>query len=385
MQQSINIIHVLRAPLGGLFRHVADLATAQAGMGHGIGIVYDRSNPSEAALKRLAALSPIANLGLLPVDMSREISLRDVTGYLEIARFAKRSNAAILHGHGAKGGAFARLAARACRTAGLATAAFYTPHGGSLHYDSSSLKGRIFLALERKLLPLTSGVIFESGYSSRMFAEKIGRPRQSKVVYNGLAESEFLAVTPREDAADFVFVGELRYLKGVDVLIEALAKVSTAGKPVSLAVVGTGPDRAAFEALAAARGLAGQVRFHGALPARTAFALGKTLVVPSRAESLPYIVLEAAAAGVPLIATNVGGIPEIVEGTPVGLVPPDDAAALAASLARALKEPQALAAAARELKRRVAACFSLRRMCDDVTDFYLDDVEAASRRKAAGY
>ena len=70
------------------------------------------------------------------------------------------------------------------------------------------------------------------------------------------------------------------------------------------------------------------------MPAREAFALGRALVVPSRAESFPYIVLEAAAAGLPLLATNVGGIPEIVSGTDTALLPPEDADALAQAMLR---------------------------------------------------
>ena len=70
------------------------------------------------------------------------------------------------------------------------------------------------------------------------------------------------------------------------------------------------------------------------MPARDAFALGRLLVAPSRAESLPYIVLEAAAAAVPMITTNVGGIPEIFGPQAAGLVAPGDAAALARAIAR---------------------------------------------------
>ena len=90
------------------------------------------------------------------------------------------------------------------------------------------------------------------------------------------------------------------------------------------------------------------------MPARQAFALGRVLVVPSRAESLPYVVLEAAAAGMPLIATRVGGIPEIFGPHAGRLVPPDDAAALAAAIAQALDGPDETAAAAAALARRAS-------------------------------
>ncbi len=94
-------------------------------------------------------------------------------------------------------------------------------------------------------------------------------------------------------------------------LIQAIATLARSGQPVTATIVGDGPDRDAFEAAVTAHHLDDAVKFVGAMPARAAFALGRLLVVPSRAESLPYIVLEAAAAGLPMIATRVGGLPEI--------------------------------------------------------------------------
>ena len=125
-----------------------------------------------------------------------------------------------------------------------------------------------------------------------------------RVVHNGVADAEFLPVKTAPDATDLVFVGELRKLKGVDVLIEAMARLARDGRKLTATIVGDGADRGAFEAAVAAHDLAAAVQFVGAKPARAAFALGRLLVVPSRAESLPYIVLEAAAAGLPIIATQ---------------------------------------------------------------------------------
>ena len=161
-----------------------------------------------------------------------------------------------------------------------------------------------------------------------------------RVVHNGVADAEFLPVKPAPDATDLVFVGELRKLKGVDVLIEAIARLARDGRNVTATIVGDGADRGAFEAAVAAHKLGAAVRFVGAKPARAAFALGRMLVVPSRAESLPYIVLEAAAAGLPIIATNVGGIPEIFGPDAGDLVPPGDPAALAARHRRGAAGPR---------------------------------------------
>ena len=104
----------------------------------------------------------------------------------------------------------------------------------------------------------------------------------------------------------------------------------------------------------------------GAKPARAAFALGRMLVVPSRAESLPYIVLEAAAAGLPIIATNVGGIAEIFGPDADELVPPGDPAALADAIAQAMQDRGARHSASLRLKSRLRASFSVDAMTDAV-------------------
>ena len=113
------------------------------------------------------------------------------------------------------------------------------------------------------------------------------------------------------------------------------------------------------------------------MPARAAFALGRFLVVPSRAESLPYIVLEAAAAGLPLVATDVGGIPEIFGPDASALVPPGDPAALAHAIGSALGTPATESDLTRRLQARVRAEFSVDVMTDAVLAAY---VEALARR-----
>jgi glycosyltransferase involved in cell wall biosynthesis len=226
------------------------------------------------------------------------------------------------------------------------------------------------MALERRLERFTDGLIFESAYSAGRYNDQVGAPRaRALVIPNGVGPADFQPIAPRPDAADFVFVGELRLLKGVDVLIDALACLDAALAATAV-IVGDGPDAARFRQQAAAAGLAGQVRFAGAMPAREAFSQGRMLVMPSRAESFPYVVLEAGAAGLPLIATDVGGIPEITAGTPVRLLPPDDPLALAAAMRAALAAPAELDASAAALRTRIAARFTVEAMTDAVLGFY---------------
>jgi glycosyltransferase involved in cell wall biosynthesis len=369
-RRKLNILHVMRAPVGGLFRHVVDLARGQAARGHRVGLIADASTGGARAETALAELAPALALGLTRVAMSRQIGPSDAAATAHVSRRVANIEADVVHGHGAKGGAYARLA-RARNAIRV-----YTPHGGSLHYRWATPVGFLYLALERALMARTDLFLFESAFGRDVFAAKVGTPRAlTHIVHNGVTAAEFEPVLATSDAADLVFIGELRRLKGVDVLIEAIAVLARGGRAVTANIVGEGPDRAAFEADVAARNLRPSVRFLGAMPARAGFARGRLLVVPSRAESLPYIVLEAAAAGVPLVATRVGGNPEIFGSDTGDLVPPGDAAALARAIGNALHDAAAGQAAATRLQARVRAAFSVDAMTEGVLTAYWEALE----------
>jgi glycosyltransferase involved in cell wall biosynthesis len=369
----LKILHVLRSPVGGLFRHVLDLARGQAARGHHVGIVADSSTGDAHADAAFAALSPRLALGLSRVPMSRHIGASDVSAERHVARRARDSKADVLHGHGAKGGAYARLI-------GDGAIRVYTPHGGSLHYHRASPVGLMYLTLEQLLMRRTELFLFESHYGRDAFTEKIGSPRSLvRVVHNGVTEDEFAEVAPQPDATDLVFIGELRHLKGVDVLIDALAALRRDGRAVSATIVGTGPDAKQFHAQAERLGLLSSIHFLGPMPARAAFALGHLMVAPSRAESLPYIVLETAAAAVPLITTRVGGIPEVFGPQAARLVPPGNATALASAIRTALDDPARLRNETLTLRARVQAGFCADVMTDAVLAAYREALAARSK------
>jgi glycosyltransferase involved in cell wall biosynthesis len=116
-------------------------------------------------------------------------------------------------------------------------------------------------------------------------------------------------------------------------------------------------------------GLTDSVRFLGHTPAREAFAQGRLLVVPSRADSLPYVVIEAAGAGIPIIASNVGGIPEIL-GSGAKLVPPGNPTRLAQAIAAALDDPAGMRFDADRLRQRIGKLFSQDAMVEGVLSGY---------------
>jgi glycosyltransferase involved in cell wall biosynthesis len=177
-------------------------------------------------------------------------------------------------------------------------------------------------------------------------AEKIGGPACPwSVNYNGLREAEFEPVKPVADAAGFLFLGELRMLKGPDLFLQALATLRAGAYPdIRAVMVGDGPDAGAIRAMAQELGLSEAVAFHPPMKAREAFAMAKVFVLPSRAEALPYVALEALGGGIPMIASAVGGIPEIFGTDNPALVAPE-AAELAEAMAAAAADPAALKAA----------------------------------------
>ena len=375
----LNILHVFRAPVGGLYRHVLDLAREQIARGHRVGLIADSNTGGPNAAETLRELKPSLALGLTRVPMRRHIGPGDATILGHVMGRIARSRADVVHGHGAKGGAYARLAFNAPRAVRA-----YTPHGGSLLFGHNTLAGKFYLATEKLLMLRGDLFLFESAYSAEVFRRKIGTPQGLvRVVHNGVSEKEFEPVKTRADATDLVFMGEFRPVKGIDVLIDAIAKLSRRGRHVTATLVGDGPERDSLHAQVERLGLASVVRFQPATPAREAQTLGRIMVIPSRAESLPYVVLEAAAAGMPLITTKVGGIPEIYGPLTDRLVAPQDVGALAEAIGESLDRPEGAAETARQLRERVSQLFSVKSMVDGVLAAYqsaLDRLRQRGRR-----
>jgi glycosyltransferase involved in cell wall biosynthesis len=297
---------------------------------------------------------------------------------LRMTARARLVGADVIHGHGAKGGVYARMLPRFAGGVRV-----YTPHGGTLHFNRATLQGLAFFAVERLMRARTDGFIFESDFGLRTFIEKVGEPDPiSTVIHNGVDESEFAAVAPESDAADFVFIGELRELKGVGTLIDAAA---LAGRPMRLRIVGAGADRATFKEMASHVPANVRIEFMGAMPARDAFALGRVVVMPSHHESLPYVALEAIAAGKPLIATRVGGMAEIFGVDAEALIAPANPAALATALCHMIDHRGDMAAQAVRLKARVRAEFSTQRMVEGVTGFYRALLDMKAAKHAVGH
>jgi glycosyltransferase involved in cell wall biosynthesis len=375
---SLKILHLFRAPLGGLFRHVVDLVRGQADRGHRVGLILDSTTGGARAEAVLAKLSPWLALGYERFEIPRQISPLDIGALRHVSRRIAAVGPDVLHGHGAKGGALARLAPNVGNAIRV-----YTPHGGSLIYCPGTISGKFYRTLERALNRRTELFLFESSYTADLFRSEIGRPRgMVRIVRNGVCEAEFAPIVIKADATDIVCVGELRPVKAIDLLIEALAVLARSGRTVTATIAGEGPDEAKLRAQAERAGITDRVRFVGHLPAREAFAMGRIFVIPSRAESLPYVVLEALAAGMPIIATAVGDVPELFGPQAGHLIAPGDITALIGAIGAAVEDPAPSLRISQAVGARVRSHFTVDSTVDGGIAAYR---EAITLRKLAQF
>jgi glycosyltransferase involved in cell wall biosynthesis len=361
-----RILHAVRAPVGGIFRHIIDVANGQADQGHQVGILADSLTGGERAAAALAEIAPRLSLGVHRLPIRREPHTSDVLTWVKFMQLVRRLKPDVLHGHGAKAGAFVRLKNRSTDCIRI-----YTPHGGSLHYPQDTPKGAFYSRLERALMNRTDLFLFESAFARDTYQRMIGTPSGLvKCVFNGVTAGEFDPVELADDATDICYVGEFRRIKGADLLLQAVARLRADGHPVTLTLGGDGEETSALTAQIERLGLGDAVRFIGHVNPRYGFSKGRLLVVPSRGDSMPYVVIEAAAAGVPIIAANVGGIPEIFDTHKSALFAPNDAGAMADAIKMALSDLPAARARAQLLRECIARMFSRDAMVEGVVEGY---------------
>ncbi|EPE99255.1 glycosyltransferase family 4 protein [Rhizobium grahamii] len=383
-QRPLRILHCFRSPVGGIFRHVRDLVIEHSKAGHEVGILCDSSTGGAHEDRLFDEIRPFLSMGLTRMPMRRHVSLSDVGVIWDTYKNIKSLRPDVLHGHGAKGGVLARLAGSALRVNRYRVARLYTAHGGSLHYSRRSFVGQFVLRMERLQEYFTDALVFICEYERDSYTKKVGRPRtETRLIYNGIAERDFELIPTRSDAVHYIYVGMLRDLKGPDLFVEAFAKAERIlGRPLSAVMIGDGPDRDRYRDMMIERGLGKRISMLPAMRVQQAFAMSQNLVVPSRAEAMPYIVLEGLGAGKTIIATRVGGIPEALGKDSPALVNPEDADDLARVMADAIRIP-GWHDAAMPSTERVKSVFSASVMANHVLKLYHDLLDSESKQAVA--
>lgn len=310
---------------------------------------------------------------------ARRPSPADVYTLIRLWPLVRRAD--VIHAHSAKAGFLARLAAALQARSGRCV---FTPHAWSF-WAASGQGGTLYTRLERLAARWCRTILVVSRYEREAgLAAGIGDPDKYRVVLNGVDVDRFSAA-PHPQPGKILMLGRLSPQKRPDLAIEALRIVRREFPDATLDLVGKGPWKSQVEQQAVDAGLAGSVDFLGDRnDVPELLAQAACLVLPSDYEGCPLTVIEAMAAGVPVVATRVGGVPELVEHDRTGLlVEPGDAHALASSLCELLRDPRrarALGDAGRERARRH---FFRARMAEAIVSVY-DDIASKGDTRARG-
>lgn len=377
-----HVLHILEATEGGTRRHVRDLTLGLAAQGWqvALAVAMERDPRFADDLPLLRA----HGIDLHVVPMSRRPApVRDPQALRRLVRLIRRLQPDLIHTHSTKAGALGRLAARLC-----GVTAVHTPHAFPFEMRVARPIRVVYRAWERLARTWTARLIAVCNQEAAL-ARHLGYPAAQVVrIWNGIdivPSPDATAVTAeqatgpqligadRNPADRVAFIGRCCRQKAPDVLITAATHVLRARPGTRFTLMGSG---ALDPRVSTCLRTAGVQDAFEHLPSGDAHAVtgllerSHILALPSRWEGLPYTLLEAMAAGVPTVATAVGGIPDVItDGVDGLLVPPEDPKALARALLRLLGDDglhRRLACAARQRVRS----FTCTAMVDATAEVY---------------
>lgn len=374
----VLLVAAANAAHGGGEKHVADLLKGLPSAGVDVLLAAPAGGD-------LGALAASLGVPVFDAPISRGFSLRAVRALRDTM---ERVSPDVVHAHGSRAAAFARVADPLSRERVV-----YTMHG--IHADQAGSRARqtVFLGIERLLRPRTARFVAVC----RSDAEKsvrlgLAAPRLTTVVRNGIEAPATIAEPGRFRAEIGVSVGTPLVLsigrfheqKDQATLLRAWVRPSRVHPEAVLALIGCGAGEAGLRELATSAGIDARVRFvRPRTDLASAYVDADVFALSSRWEGLPYVVLEAMAYGLPVVATRVDGVPEAVsEGRTGLLVPPRNPSVLGDALVRLLGAPEARARMGGAGRLCVIAEFSLERMVEGLVGVYRAVASGAGARRA---
>src|SRR5215213_5610332 len=385
--ESIRVMRIIsRMNIGGPATHVVLLNAGLDRRGYDCLLVTGSEGAGEGSLRDLAVSSNL-RLAMIP-ELGREIApWSDLVTLVKLYRLMRRERPHVVHTHTAKAGFVGRIAARLARV----PVVLHTFHGHVFHGYFSPVKTRLFLLIERLGARLSTRIITISprlreeiaqfGVTGREPIEVIPLGFELEVfAAQGRASGGFRRSLGLPPGAKLIgAVGRLVPIKNIPLLLEAAALARKEDPDIRVVLVGDGALREELEARAEALGLGQAVTFAGwRRDLASVYAELDAVVISSHNEGTPASLIEAMASGRPVIATRVGGVPDlIVDGETGRLVPPGDVEALAAALLELFREPERTARMAELAQRQMLERHQARRLVADVDRLYRQLLTAA--------
>ncbi len=366
--------------LGGAQKYVLDLATKASAEGFDVSVAVG-GQPDGQLLTLLSRFS-ISSYYLR--RLQRPLNLRsDFLAFFDICRLLRRLKPDIVHLNSSKAGSLGALAAKLCGVKKI----IYTVHGLVLNEPLSAPK-RVFYWLSEWFSGLfkTRFICVSAADQQALLKNKICRARKISVIHNGLdlaqinfwpraeARAKLSLFASRQINDEVFLVGTLANfypVKGLIYLIEAVKNVLPIYPQTKFIMIGSGPELPTFKKIVNSYRLEQNIIFTDLVPTASQYLKALDLfVLPSLKEGLPYALLEASAAGLPIIATAVGGNPEVVTDDFNGLlVPPADISSLTTALINLIPDHDRLARYAQNSQKR-AQGFSLSSMAAQTFELY---------------
>lgn len=372
---------IARMNMGGPAHHVSILSSRLPAERYRTLLVSGRVGPGEQELQ--TAVQPLRLERLAP-----ELDPRaDAVTLWQLARLVRRRRPDIVHTHTAKAGFVGRLATRLA--VGRRPIVVHTYHGHVLEGYFGRGRTLLYRALETAMGWFSDALVGVSQATvDDLIRLRVAPARKFRAVPLGLdlerfthprgeqraSERAALGVGPDDVVA--VFMGRLVPIKRVDLLLDALAAARSAGAPVVLVIVGGGECEAQLGEHARSLGVTDAVRFVGyRADVETLLCAADLAVLSSANEGTPVALIEAAAAGLPLVATNVGGVADVVVAGTGQLVASGDATELAAAIAGLAADPARRRACGEVARRHVLARYAAARLVADIDALYRELLE----------
>ncbi|WP_407572312.1 glycosyltransferase family 4 protein [Deinococcus altitudinis] len=363
------MVMITRAERGGAQSHVLELLNLR-----------DRARITVVSGEDGFLLEEARALGLetvvVPSLVAQIDPRRDVAAVRDVARLLQKHRPDLLHLHSSKAGLIGRVAAR---LAGVP--AVFTAHGWAFTEGASPARRQLAIWSERLAAPLSAAIIAVSEYD-RALSERLRVTRRARTIHNALPEGSPVTRTEAESGAGgrvrLLMVARFAPPKNQALLLRAAAALP--GTEVWL--IGEGPDLAETQALAERLGMQDRVWFAGnRSDVGELLAQGDVFCLCSQYEGFPISILEAMRAGLPVVASDVGGVAEAVLHGRTGLVVPhDDVAHWRLALTRLIDDPELRARYGRAGREQFEAAFTTAPMLERVWEVY-QEVWAGRRRR----
>lgn len=376
------LFSITKSSWGGAQSYVYDMASACSRRGWNVIVA---SGPPEAHASKNNLLGRLEVAGIrteVIENFTRDISItRELRSFSELLRLIRRERPDIVHVNSSKAAGVGALAARLLRVPTVV----FTAHGWPFREERPPLAKSLIWFFSWITALLSDVVIAVSDADARDAAAMPLIRNKVRMIRNGTGERPLLAraearafirtVAGRDIPGNVRWVwtnGELTANKGIGYALQAVRLLKDTGTPVAYVITGSGEDLKALKQSSRDLGIQDEIFFCGFVPDAKIYANAFDIfLLPSLKEGLPYVVLEAGLAGLPVIATNVGGIPEIVENGACGIVvTAKDPRKIADALVALIEDADSARELGEKLRERVRDEFSLDRMVRETIAVY---------------